>query len=122
MLRILNQIDHQKDWPVERHTEFVKKCEKYIGELQKGGHLIAAQPLTKSGIILSGIPDKWKEEPLGKNGEVQVGYYHIRAKDLREAIELAKGNPEFEYGTTARIEVRPITEEEEDTGFVYPSK
>lgn len=122
MLRILNKIDHQKSWPAERHTEFVKKCEKYIGELQKGGHLIAAQPLTKSGTILSGTGADWKEEPLEKNGEVQVGYYHIRAHDLREAIELAKGNPEFEYSTTARIEIRPITKEEENTGFIYPSK
>lgn len=120
MLRILNQIDHQKDWPQGRHTEFVKKCEAYIGELQKKGRLVAAQPLTKSGVILSGRAGNWKEEKLANTGEVQVGYYHIRAKDLKEAIELAKGNPEFEYSTTARIEVRPLTEEEEATGFVYP--
>lgn len=120
MLRILNQIDHQADWPPERHIEFVKKCEKYIDGLQKGGHLVAAQPLTKSGKILSGSAGDWKEEELGKTGEVQVGYYHIKAKDMREAIELAKGNPEFEYSATARVEVRPITEEE-DTGFVYPT-
>lgn len=120
MLRILNQINHQEKWSPGRHAEFVKKCEKYIGELQKAGKLIAAQPLTKSGKIISKLSGEWKEEALNKTGEVQVGYYHIRAADIKEAIELTKGNPEFEFSNTARIEVRPITEEEEDTGFVYP--
>lgn len=39
---------------------------------------------------------------------------------MDEAIAIAEGNPEFEYGTTARIEVRPIKMKEESTGFVYP--
>jgi len=77
--------------------------------------------LTKSGRILSGSPGSWNEVPLDKTGEVQVGYYHIKAKDINEATKLAKGNPEFEFSTTARIEIRPITEEEEETGFVYPT-
>jgi hypothetical protein len=51
---------------------------------------------------------------------VIVGYYHILAEDLNHAIALAKGNPEFEYGTTARIEVRPVKMKEESTDFVYP--
>jgi hypothetical protein len=122
MLRILNQIDHQASWTPGRHNEFVKKCELYIGKLQKDGKLIAAQPLTKSGKIISGSNGSWKEEPLNNSGEVQVGYYHIRANDINDAIEIAKGNPEFEFSTTARIEVRPLKEEEVETGFVYPSK
>ena len=122
MFRVLNQIDHQKDWSSDRHAEFVRQCEAYIGMLKKDGHLIAAQPLRKSGILLSGTPAQWKEEQLAHRGEVQVGYYHIRASDIQQATELAKGNPEFAYSTSARIEIRPITEEEESTGFIYPSK
>jgi len=120
MLRILNQADHQKTWSSEQHLEFVRKCEVYIENLKKEGKLLAAQPLARTGKILSGKKGAWKEAPLGNTGEVQVGYYHIRAKDLDEAIAIAKGNPEFDYGDTARIEVRPIEIEEERTGFVYP--
>ena len=43
----------------------------------------------------------------------------MRAKDMVEVVAIAKGNPEFEYGTTARIEVRPVKMKEENTGFVY---
>jgi hypothetical protein len=51
---------------------------------------------------------------------VIVGYYHILAEDLEEAIAIAKKNPEFAYSTTARIEVRPIKTKEVITGYVYP--
>jgi len=53
---------------------------------------------------------------------VQVGYYHILAGDLDEAITIAKENPEFEYVPSASIEVRPIKTKEAETGFVYPTK
>lgn len=121
MLRVLNRGDHQKDWPKDRHTEFVKKCEVYIGAMQKANQLHSAQPLSKQGAVLSGTPGHWHVEALDTNQEIQVGYYHIKAKDLAEAIELAKGNPEFAYSATARVEVRPLKAEEKDTGFVYPT-
>jgi hypothetical protein len=37
-------------------------------------------------------------------------------------VTIAKANPEFEYGTAARIEVRPVKIKEQTTGFVYPKK
>lgn len=37
-----------------------------------------------------------------------------------KATQLAKGNPEFELWTTARIEVRPVKSKEETTGHTYP--
>jgi hypothetical protein len=120
MLRILNKSDHQLAWTLERHQQFLKRCEKYIGELKKKGQLISAQPLVREGKMISGVAGSWKETPLRETGEVQVGYYQIFANDLDEAVEIAKQNPEFEYSTTARIEVRPIKTEEKTTGFVYP--
>jgi hypothetical protein len=122
MLLIRNGIDHQAAWPAEQHAEFLKKCEAYIGRLKKEQKLISAQPLIREGKIISGRIGAWKEEPFNETGEVQVGYYHIFAGDLDEAIAIAKANPEFEYGTTARIEVRPIKTKEATTDFVYPKQ
>ena len=121
MLLIRNEIDHQAAWSPERHQQFLKSCENYIGNLKKGGKLKAAQPLVREGVIISGSKGSWKEIPFNKTKEVQVGYYHILAQDMSDAIEIAKGNPEFEYGTTASIEVRPIKAKEDTTSFVYPS-
>jgi len=120
MLLIRNKLVHQSEWPLERHQTFLKKCETYIGELKKDNKLISAQPLVREGKIISGSDGDWKELPFNEKEEVQVGYYHILANDMDDAIEIAKRNPEFEFSTTARIEVRPIKTREKTTGFVYP--
>jgi hypothetical protein len=122
MLLIRNEIDHQKNWPKEKQQKFLKSCESYIDRLKRGNHLIAAQPLIREGKIISGKIGAWKESPINGTKEVQVGYYHIRANDVSEAITLAKENPEFEFSDTAKIEVRPIKVKEESTGFVYPKE
>ena len=121
MLLIRNEIDHQAAWSSERHQQFLRSCENYIGKLKKDGRLKAAQPLVREGVIISASKGKWKEIPFNETREVQVGYYHILAKDMNDAVEIAKDNPEFEYGTTARIEVRPIKTKEHTTSFVYPN-
>lgn len=121
MLLVYNEIDHQSNWTPERHHQFLKSCERYIGKLQKDGNLIIAQPLVREGSILSGSKDNWNIVPFNETKRVQVGYYHILAKDVNEAMEIAKGNPEFEFSTTARVEVRPIKTKEETTGYAYPT-
>ncbi|HZV12773.1 MAG TPA: YciI family protein [Candidatus Kapabacteria bacterium] len=120
MLLIRNTSDHTAEMPPEQHQQFLNACERYIGVLKKEGKLIAAQPLARQGAIISGTDGAWKEAPFNETKEVQVGYYHILASGLDEAIAIAKKNPEFAYGTTARIEVRPVKMKESTTGFVYP--
>lgn len=121
MLLIRNEIDHRAAWSPEQHQQFLKKCEDYIGNLTKEGKLKSAQPLVREGKMIFRSGGAWKEEPFNETKEVIVGYYHILAKDLNEAIAIAKRNPEFEYGTTARIEVRPIKMKEETTSYLYPT-
>ena len=116
---IRNQADHQSGWTQEESREFLEKCEHYIEGLKKHGKLIAAQPLAREGKTISGMAGNWDENELSTNGEVVVGYYHIRARDLEEASDIARGNPEFEMSTTARVEIRPIKVKEEATEYVY---
>ena len=78
--------------------------------------------MVKQGKMLSNPNNAWEEGPFNENKEVIVGYYHILARDLEEAIEIAKGNPEFAYTPTARVEVRPLKTVESITGFEYPDK
>jgi hypothetical protein len=101
--------------------QFLKACERYIGNLKDQGKLISAQPIAWTGKIISGKADRWTEAPYDDTDEVIGGYYHILAKDIDEAIEIAKANPEFSFNNNTRIEVRPIKMEEEQTGFVYPT-
>lgn len=120
MLLIYNKSDHQKDWSLEIHSQFLKKCEDYILELKKDGKLISAQPLIRDGIIIFGTTKNWTEKPIDKSNLIQVGYYHILADNIEDAINISKRNPEFEFSSTAKIEVRPIKTKEITTGFEYP--
>ena len=122
MLLVRNEIDHQSGWSSAQHQQFLKKCEVYVGRLKGEGKLISAQPLVREGTMVSGSAGAFKESPFTQTKEVIVGYYHILANDLKEAISIAQGNPEFEHSATARVEVRPIKMKEEATGFVYPNK
>jgi len=120
MFYIRNAGDAKAALSEEKHLEFVKQCEVYINQLKSAGQLVAAQPLLRNGFLLSKKGNDWNKTALDATGNVQVGYYHIMATDIDEAIEIAKNNPEFAYVPSASIEVRPIKMKEEKTEFVYP--
>lgn len=120
MLYIRNAGDAKAALSPDQHLAFIKKCEVYIEKLKTADKLIAAQPLIREGFIVSRKNNDWNNIPVDANKEVQVGYYHIRAKDIDEAIAMAKDNPEFEFVPSATIEVRPVKIKEEQTNFVYP--
>ena len=121
MFFIRKQTDSKMTLSPERHQQFLKGCETYIGKLKKEGKLISAHPIERDGDIISCANDVWKDVPFNETNEVIGGYYHILAEDLSEAITIAKANPEFEYNPDTRIEVRPIKMTEDTTGFVYPT-
>jgi hypothetical protein len=121
ILLIRNRIDSKADFSPQLHMEFVNKCSVFIEGLQKEGKLLAAQPMIHEGVLLSRIPTGWETILFNEHNEILVGYYHILANDIADAIEIAKGNPEFAYTTTARIKVRPLKMKEESTGYVYPN-
>ena len=120
MLYIRNAGDAKESLSEDVHFAFVKKCEVYIGQLKAKGQLVAAQPLIREGFVVSKNGDHWQTISVDATKEVQVGYYHILADNMDEAISIAKENPEFAFVPSATIEVRPIKMKEEQTGFEYP--
>ncbi len=120
MFYIRNEKDAKNSLSADEHLAFIKQCETYISILKKENKLIAAQPLIREGVVISKVDDKWSEKDISNDKQVQVGYYHILANDLADAIIIAKNNPEFEYVPSASIEIRPVKVKESETGFVYP--
>ena len=120
MFYIRNTKEAKLSLTESEHLAFIKRCEVYINDLKKENKLIAAQPLIREGVIVSKAANNWNEKNICYDKEIQVGYYHIRAVDINEAIKIAKENPEFEYVPSASIEVRPIKTKEIETGFEYP--
>ena len=122
MLIIRNEGDGKAAFSPEQHQHFLKACEVYIEELTKSGNLKSAQPLVREGVMVSGSADGFLEGPFTTTSEMIVGYYHILASDIDEAIAIAKRNPEFAHVKGAKIEVRPVKTAEQTTGFQYPGR
>ena len=120
MALIHKQRGHLETKSPEQEQTFLQACIDYIGKLTKGGNLIAAQPLVRDGKFVSRSKGVWKDGPYNETKEVIAGYYHLLAKDLDEAIELVKDNPEFVFSEQVRIEVRPIKMKEVTKDYVYP--
>lgn len=120
MLIIRNEGDGKAALSPEEQQKFLKACQVYIEDLMKNGNLKGAQPLVREGKMISGTPGAFKDGPYNETKEIIVGYYHILAKDLDEAVAIAKRNPEFAFIKGAKIEVRPIKTMEPSTSFEYP--
>jgi hypothetical protein len=121
MLLIHNEGDGKANMSPEQQQEFLNACMVYIEDLLKKGKLKGAQPLVREGRMISGSPGAFKDGPYNESKEIIVGYYHILAKDMDEAIAIAKGNPEFAFVKGAKIEVRPIKTKEQSTDYDYPN-
>ncbi len=108
MLLVRTEGDHLDALSPEQQQQHLQKVMEYMGGLMKSGKLKSAQPLAMEGMLISGSKGKLKDGPYNETKEVIAGYFLIEAKDLAEAVQIAKANPVFEDGTNARIEVRPI--------------
>ena len=108
MLFIRTEGDPWQLMSPEQMQVHVQKGINYIGGLVEKGVLKSAQPLDMQGKMISGATGSLKDGPFNETKEVIAGYFHIVAKDLDEAISIARKNPIFEDGLGAKIEVRPI--------------
>jgi len=107
MLFIRAEGDPYADLSPEQQQQHVQKVSAYIENLLKTGKLKGSQPLEMEGVTISGSRGVFNDGPFNESKEVIAGYYHILAKDLREAVAIAKSDPRFDEGGW-KIEVRPI--------------
>ena|SRR5687767_4493177 len=108
MLLIRTEGDHLQALSPEQQQQHLQKVMAYMGGLMQSGKLKSAQPLEMEGVMVSGTKGKLKDGPFNETKEVIAGYFLIEAKDMAEAVQIAKENPVFEDGSVVQIEVRPI--------------
>lgn len=79
----------------------------YIDKLVKEGKLKSANPVDKGSRILTSVHGLITDGPYNESKEVIAGYFLIAAKDIDEALEIARANPIFKDIPT-KIEVHPM--------------
>lgn len=90
--------DHMQDWT------------KWMGERAATGKLVGGDPLSQEGKSLTNSGTKITDRPLAEAKELVGGYLIMKAENLDEAVELAKGCPGFEHDCTIEVrEIKPVT-------------
>ena len=91
----------------EQSQQVMQKWIGWMKELSEKGHMVdRGQPLERSGKLVKGGSFSVTDGPFAEAKDVVGGFTLIRAKDIAEAAELAKGCPILQSG--GDVEVRPI--------------
>ncbi|HZE71926.1 MAG TPA: YciI family protein [Pyrinomonadaceae bacterium] len=96
-----------RDFSPSEYGRTIQKYLDWIEGLRKKGVYEAGEPLEETGRVLSGTSGAIVTDgPFAESKETVGGYFIIKARDLVEATEIAKGCPIFESG--GGLEVRQI--------------
>jgi hypothetical protein len=95
------------DLSPEQLQNHIKNGGAYIGNLIKEGKLKNANPVDQGSRLVTGSNGVLKDGPFNESKEMVAGYFHIVAKDMDEAVAIAKANPIFNDIST-KIEVHPM--------------
>ena len=88
----------------ERMQEHMGKWMAWIGNLKAADKYLAGEPLLPGGKLVSGPNGKTVTDgPYTEGKEVVGGFFIINAKDINEAVELAKDCPDLGHGSNVQI-------------------
>jgi len=90
----------------EQSQQHIMKWKTWVESFAQEGKLSGGQPLNKEGAVLKGKAKKLTDGPFVEGKEIVGGYLLVKANDLKEATEMAKACPIFEYNGI--VEVREI--------------
>jgi len=88
-----------------------QKWQIWLDRLAKQGKLASAgSRLTPIGSVIRGEKKQVFEGPYVEGKEIVGGFIAVKAEDLREAVEIGKECPIFDYGGSTEVrEVAPMS-------------
>jgi hypothetical protein len=97
----------QRPTSPEEFQQVLIKWMAWFKDLAAKGHVVdRGQPLDRSGKLVQGANKPVIDGPFAEAKDVVGGYSLIKASDISQAAELAKGCPVLERG--GHVEVRPV--------------
>lgn len=91
----------------ERAQQSLQAMLAWFKDLEKNGHLQSpGLPLEPSGRVVSGKGGVISDGPYAETKDMVLGFIVIEARDMPEAIAIARGCPMVTGG--AAVEIRPV--------------
>jgi len=109
MQKFIVLIRSEDKWDKLSPAEMQETIQKYMawaGKLRAEGRIVDAEPLDKTGRVLSGEGGVITDGPFLETKEMIGGDFIFTAADLDEAAAIARECPALGYGGS--VDVRPI--------------
>jgi len=90
----------------EAQQAHLQKWFEWIEELTKGQRYVSGEALLPGGKTIKGTKKTVTDGPFTESKEVVGGFFVVNAKNLDDAVALAKDCPDYELGGV--VEVREI--------------
>ena len=95
---------HMNGASPEQMQAHMGKWMAWIDKLSKTEQYVAGEPLLPGGKLLSGNGGKTVTDgPYTEGKEVVGGFFIIKAKDMNEAVTIAKDCPDYELGGSVQV-------------------
>jgi len=78
----------------------------WVDKLKKEGRYDSGEPLDPTGKGVSGPKKLVTDGPFAESKELVGGFFIIKAKNIDEAVTIAKDSPDLKHN--GRVEVRPV--------------
>jgi hypothetical protein len=78
----------------------------WVEKLQKENRYVSGEALLPGGKTIKGSKKAITDGPFAEGKEVVGGFFVVNAKDLNEAVEMAKACPDYELDGS--VEVREV--------------
>ncbi len=109
-LLLFKSTEWSRDLSLEEMQQIMEKTYAWFDGLKADGKFKAAQPLFSEGRMVSGRNGaSVTDGPFAETKEAIGGYLIITVDSMEEAVQIARGWPLLECGST--LEVRPIAPE-----------
>jgi len=106
MFIFIGGMDPQNSNSPEAMQTSMQEWFSWIEKLKKEGRYEGGEPLEPGGKGVSGPKKLVTDGPFAEGKELVGGYFIVKAKNLDEAVTLAKECPDLKHN--GRVEVRPI--------------
>jgi len=102
LLIFRNKLDFANASP-EQLQNSLTKWQKWLGELGKEKRLSGGQRLIPGGRVLTNAKKEAIDGPYSEGKEVIGGFQMVKAQNLEDAVDVARGCPIFEFGGSVEI-------------------
>ncbi|GHN02943.1 hypothetical protein WSM22_44320 [Cytophagales bacterium WSM2-2] len=106
MLIFIGGLDPSELSSPEKMQSAMQEWFDWIDKLKKEGRYESGEPLEPAGKGVSGPKKLVTDGPFAEGKELVGGYFIIKAKNLDEAVAIAKDSPDLKYN--GKVEVRPV--------------